>query len=1234
MPHTHHFMKATQFYLVVCLSSVSWYSNAASFTVANANDSGAGSLRQAILDANANPGLDTIRFALSASPTIRPVFALPATTGFVIIDGTTQPGYSGQPIVELNGIFAGVGVNGLTISGGNSTVRGLVINGFLQNGIRLNGGANNIVEGNFIGTARDGRTAVGNGYGIWVEANTNTRIGGTTPAARNVISGNSGLGVEISVGTTGTRVEGNYIGTDMTGTNALGNGTVGVGIFPGSFNVIGGTAPGAGNVIAANGTGNLFAGIEIDFFESVSNVIEGNYIGTDATGRSALGNAFGILIDTSARNTRIGGTTAAARNIISGNSPLAGVVVRRGPTGTLIQGNFIGTDVTGTNALGNGQGGIFLSGGVSSTQIGGTVAGAGNLISGHSLAAIEINDFATQNNVIEGNLMGTDISGRFSIPNGGGVLIDNSASNNRVGGPTAASRNVIAGNSFQGVIIRGGATANSVQGNFIGTDITGTSRLANNQGGVMLESENNLVGPGNLISGNDLHGMEVRFGAVSNRIEGNFIGTDAYGTNFLGNSALGILFDSGPSNNVVGGTNAAQRNIISGNGLSGIGMEEPNTIGNRVQGNFIGTDVTGTRPLGNGEDGVFVTRGARNNTIGGSTAGSGNLISANGRFGRPNDGRSGIEIWLGATANTVQGNLIGTDVTGTMALPNREYGVFVQGSPTNTIGTPGAGNLISGNGLHGIYIEQNTSSGNNVSGNRIGTDNAGTSALPNGGHGIYILDAPTNSIGGAGTAGKNVISGNTLDGVLIDGPTAIGTRLRNNYIGTDITGTSGLPNGGDGVHIRNGANRSGVGANITSARNVISGNRQHGVHIEHPGSVSNLVQGNFIGTDASGTNALANGGSGIRTSRSARLNTIGGALGARNTIAFNQADGVHFRDGTQNLIRNNSIFSNGLLGINLGLDAVTPNDSGDPDTGANDLQNFPVLQSAVANANGTTTISGRIDSRANTVYVLEFFANPGCDPSGHGEGPIVLGTTNVTTDAIGTATYTITFTNTLAAGGFVSATATDPLFNTSEFSRCVQIVATDGGADMAIRITTAATAVSVGEDVQWQLAVTNFGPGNASSVRVTISLPNGLTLISVTASQGTCSQMSNAVPCDLGVIVNGASAAITVVARVDAVGTSTGSAGVNVASGDPNLENNALDLVVTATERPRLVLQQSKGEWVISWSADMYTLQCATNLNNPVFWQTVTKGIETMGDQSWFVVPTGSGNKFFRLSKE
>ena len=261
------------------------------FVVTNSNDHGAGSLRQAILDANATTGLDTITFNIPGSgvQTINLLIGLPVITDPVIIDATSQPGFAGSPVVELNGLQAGSNASGFQITSGNCTIRGFIIGKFTGGaGILLSANGGNTIQGNFIGTDSTGTAGRNNNVGVSISsASNNNLIGGTTASARNVISANTFNG--IAVGASNNQIQGNFIGTNANGTSALPNGIDGVNISGSpqfTNNLVGGTAAGAGNVISGNQRG-------ITLF-SPGNTVQGNFIGTDPTGTKSVGNGTGI----------------------------------------------------------------------------------------------------------------------------------------------------------------------------------------------------------------------------------------------------------------------------------------------------------------------------------------------------------------------------------------------------------------------------------------------------------------------------------------------------------------------------------------------------------------------------------------------------------------------------------------------------------------------------------------------------------------------------------------------------------------------------------------------------------------------------------------------------------------------------------------------------------------------------------------------------------------------------
>jgi hypothetical protein len=422
----------------------------------------------------------------------------------------------------------------------------------------------------------------------------------------------------------------------------------------------------------------------------------------------------------------------------------------------------------------------------------------------------------------------------------------------------------------------------------------------------------------------------------------------------------------------------------------------------------------------------------------------------------------------GATQTAFTGD---TNPSGPEVVLNGSQVGFVGGGLTiNSSGNVINGLVVNGFNNTGVQISGTGATFNKVTGCYLGTNPTGDAAVPNTFDGLAIDGgASNNTIGGSSAAERNLISGNLRNGLLILDHVGSGSDnniVQGNFIGTDAMGQTALGNSQQGTTqggIQIGPNAHGnlVGGTIAGVRNIISGNASLGVYLASGNDVSNnQVQGNFIGTDVTGTLSVGNQGPGGVGLFSTSPNTIGGTTsGAQNVISGNLSSGIHcngcqnqvvqgnvistnagdgvtlfsqLNDALNNAILSNSIYNNGGLGIDLGGDGVTPNDPGDTDTGPNNLQNYPILTS-VTNGGGNTSIAGRLNSAANTSYRIEFFANDTIDPSGFGEGQSFVGFTNATTDGSGNVSFNASVPQ-IAAGRQVTATATDPNGNTSEFS--------------------------------------------------------------------------------------------------------------------------------------------------------------------------------------------------------
>lgn len=957
--------------------------------VGSTADSGAGSLRQAITDANSSAGTDIITFSIpGAGPhVITPATALPGISTNVVIDATSQSGYAGTPLIQLDGNGA-IG-EGFLITGasGNAEISGFSITGFTQRGITVALGASATVRENYIGLAPDGVTADGNGVsgltveaGIWLQtgslvlednvisgntadagvflsgatsaivrrnrigtnaagtaARANTRgiyvdtvgagtvtIGGSNPGDGNIISGNTQAGIQLSVFTNGVTIAGNIIGLNSAGTAAIAN-SDGIIVEGGSGHVIGTDADGVNDTNERNViSGNTNLGIQFTSSNTSGSVIAGNYIGTDASGTTAIANLIGVRIEGGSTNNTIGGTTTAARNVISGNSSTGITITDVGTTGNVVIGNYIGTDSTGTADVGNGSVGIAINE-ASDNTIGGTTAGARNVISGNQDYGVSISGVGGSNTVL-GNYVGLNAAGTAAIANHVGIQVSATAVNT-IGGVAAGSRNVISGNTNYGLALI--ADAQVIQGNWIGLNAGGTAAVSNGLAGILINgNDDNVIGgtaagAGNVISGNDdnANGIWITNGADGNIIQGNFIGTNPAGDASIGNS-YGISIDAGATNTLVGGATGSARNIISGNTDYGVQLAGLGTTGNLITGNYIGTNDSGSAAIANNR-GVLIQGSASGNFVG--TNGDGVNDSTEGNVISGNTGSFGFGVQISdADSNVVAGNLIGLNASGSAAIPNTE-GVFVHfGSVGNRIGTDSNSssdteerNIIGGNVAKGVRIEGTGTSLTVVSGNYIGTNASGTAAIGNQ-QGVSIAQgAHDNTIGGTATGARNIISGNANYGVYILDSGTQNNTVAGNYVGTNAAGTSAVGNQ-VGIVLTNSATNNTIGGTAAGSRNVVSGNTGiAGIYLTGSGTSNNTVAGNFVGTDATGLLDLGNAADGVSLS-DAPNNTIGGTTAAaRNIISGNNLHGVKIlgTSATGNTVSGNY--------VGLGVDGST-----------------------------------------------------------------------------------------------------------------------------------------------------------------------------------------------------------------------------------------------------------------------------------------------------------------------
>ncbi len=1016
------------------------------FVVNSVNDPGDGTcdetectLREAINAANGSAGSlpDVIEFDIEGTApfTIALSSSLPIIINAVVIDGTSQPGYVDTPVIVLDGSGIVGFANGLLLRSGGHTVRGLSIVNFAEAaGIRIEEAGNSIIEGNYLGITPAG-IAAPNRYGLNIDSPNNT-IGGTTAGAANIISGNSDYGVVLfGDGATGNTVQGNYIGTDAVGMIAVPNNAGGV-VIDANNNTLGGTEAGEGNLIS----GNNVAGVIINSDSRTNNRLHGNFIGTDATGTSALANN-GPGVGVGANDNFIGGTNAGEGNIIRFNTS-DGVVVYAG-SGNRILGNSISDngalgidlDTTGT---GNGDG-------VTPNDPGDSDSGPNGL---QNYPELESAVIETDGTVIFGVLLGTpDTEYRIEF-----FTNDTCDSSGHGEGQTFIGFTTTTTDGTGNGSVIGTLDVIVNESDFITATATDASGNTSEFSECIVASSNIRpvadAGPDQTVEDTDNDGVEevTLDGSASTDPDGIIVNAIWY-NEANEEIATGSLT---PTVTLPVGVNVLRLRVIDD-----FGSEDEDTVTITVTSppptTYI---VNSTEDPGDGtcDETECTLREAIN--------------AANATFG-PDIIDFNIE---GDVPFTIQPASPLPTITSPVTIDGTSQPGYVDAPLVELDGTnvAGEGLVVSTNDsiIRGLVINRFSGAGillqgtgNTLEQNYIGTDVTGASAAGN--------EFGVAGEGDSNLIRNNLISGNLNSGILLI--TGEGNIIQGNLIGANATGDAALGNGsGDvqpgfdsGVTLQ--APGTIIGGNTPETRNLISGNLGYGIAIN---ADDVIVQGNYIGTDVTGTVGIANG-VGVLVFDESENTLIGGTdAQASNIIAFNTNEGILVAgDVTGTSILRNSIFDNGGLGIDLGGDGVTPNDAGDADTGANNLQNFPVLTSATATAT-TLNIEGTLNSTADTTFRIEFFENDACDSSGHGEGQQLLGFVEVTTDGDGNAAFDETLTVTIALGQFITATATNLTTNdTSEFSACVETAESNLPGTPTDLVATAASPTSI--DLTW-----------------------------------------------------------------------------------------------------------------------------------------------------------------------
>ncbi|MBN2507972.1 MAG: immunoglobulin domain-containing protein [Verrucomicrobia bacterium] len=912
---------------------------AATFTVTTTADAGPGSFRQAIVDANQAADADRIEFDIPGE--IPHVIAVATALDPIIypveIDGYTQPGAAKNTLPIGNNAVLAIQLStdaahaaaGLEIRSAGCAVRGLSITAFRGDGLSVLSPGTVVVEGNFIGVAPDGVTAQPNeGAGIRC-ASGRAWVGGAMPEQRNVIAGNLDGGIVID-NSPDNFVLGNYVGTDASGRLPLGNGGAAIRILnPGATgNRIGGAELGEGNVIAA-GTGTGSTNHGVYIESAGTNTVAGNFIGTDVTGTNALPNAGSGVCILNATGTTIGGTAPGAGNVIAFNTG-AGVSVLS-HTRNAVLANSIHD---------NGGLGIDLgTSGVAANDIGDSDAGANQLQNWPMLAAVTNDGTATEIHGTLGSLPNQTLRIEFFVSPAP------DATGHGEGKTYLGFTNVTtdAAGSAPFVAVVGG-------GNLFDQVVTATATDADNNTSEFSLAQSVFLAAPPIITYPPRDAFVWRFG------ETNYLMV-------LAQSSAPLWYQWYRE-----------------------GVPIPDQTNRTLW-------FYGVQPSDLGVYSVVVR-----NAYGAVDPLSAALRTA------PNSGLVGVSTLVDTGPGSLRQAILDAN---TSAVPATIYFNLAGSSPfTLTLASPLP------------PIEQPTV--------------LDATLLP-GYAGQPLLELDGGGLAGDGlviAAGHCTVRGLAIgffggSGIRVEGG---GTnQFEGNYLGVRADGITAWPNAQHGLLLVNSAgNRIG---GEPGAGNVISGNAGDGIHVDGDGAAGTVIRGNLVGTDASGLQPLGNSHSGVHVSGGATHVVGGPAPGDGNRIAHNGRNGVLVFSG-QCALRGNAIYANAAQGIDLGGDGVTPNDTSDSDAGPNELQNTPEILSASHGPSGTS-VSGTLHSSPNTVFRIEFFGGAAC-----GQAERVLGSVEAVADASGDALFSAAGLDGDASGLYVCATATDPEGNTSELSPC------------------------------------------------------------------------------------------------------------------------------------------------------------------------------------------------------
>lgn len=1042
----------------------------------------------AIQEANQTTALDTINFNISGTgPHIFNVasgddLGLPQITQDITIDGTSQSGASCPNVLnpaDLRIVLDGGGnqAHGLRLgeSADDSLIKGLVIINFATSGIQMNGADRVNIECNHIGVEADGTTPGSNGVGIRFSGDfadsDNTIIGGTTSnnrTQRNVISGNSSSGIynnqySDGSGSNGTIIRGNYIGTNALGTSAVPNG---YGIWTRTQGgEIGGAQSYHANVISGNNSAGIRIGILTEDL-----LIDGNNIGTDVLGISAIANPNGIRIDPNDSPGDDPAPTSIAIGLLAPNriafNSENGIFVEADSDG----GGEVSEVQWRTNRIySNGQIGIDLgNNGVDANDVfdndtgpngyqnwpvlisaenSGRITGALPTKQSGSPLSYSIDVYEDTACDPSGNGEGRTYLDTFFM-NGDGdiepfdVFIDPLPSTGRFLSLIATS--IDGSSEFGNCIEVDTATfvVDQANGGVNSNDINpGDGRCETNNNDCTLRAaimEVNALGgdePYNIYFDLGLTGLMTLGNSsaiptinVPVNMDGIADNPDTRCPNSAGDFATLRVTLRGI--NLPAGSDM----IVLGAGSGGSTIRGIAFVASQDSALHIGSDdnVVTCSWFGYGSNSAWNSGNSRaidivgdDNVIGGDSDAERNIIA--------DSSAEGIRITSSATRNVVKGNYIGLNQTGSAANGNN-VGVQITGGVTgNVIGGKfsSSRNVISGNTTQGVLIDS-ASHNNTIAGNIIGLDRLGSADLGNGNNGIRLDGVIGTTIGGSDLESRNVVSGNNNHGIYLTD--AEDTTTIGNFIGTDVNGMSAVGNSLSGIRDDRGDGNA-IGGATAADGNVIGGNIRNGIYLLGH-TLFPTIQNNLVGFETgSGRATIGNGFFGIHIDSDGNAASTQATI-ADNTIAFNTRDGVRVDSlAVFTHLSANAIFENGWLGIDLDED------------GANSPTVGVVITAADAE---TDKIVAAINAFANNQYRVDFFASDDCDPSDYGEGQLYLGSDTVTTNGSGEA-EALVGSSLFDGGDAITATLTriNPAPDTSEFSACFVV---EGGVPTAVRV--------------------------------------------------------------------------------------------------------------------------------------------------------------------------------------